>query len=142
MSVFELCRELNQHGFPQKKNDSGWYFVTPEVMVMMRDVDDLKEIDGRTTIGFNRLIYYPKTADLMEFLGSDLQQIVQTNQSGWFAYANSTHGIGITTRAGGETAWLALANVVLARYLEKDQIMPVLDVSDSENVQESQEPPL
>lgn len=142
MTVFELCRELNLHGFPQKKNDAGWYFVTPEVMVMMRDIDDLKLTDGKTTIDFDKLIYYPKEADLREFLGADFQQLTQTVGSGWFAYANSTHGEGITTRSQGDTAWLAMANVCLARFLEKDQAMPpMFDVSGSENVQESLTPP-
>lgn len=141
LTVFELCRELNLNGFPQKKNDSGWYFVTPEVMIMMRDIDELKLIDGRTTIDFDKLIYYPKEADLREYLGTDFQQLTQTNGSGWFAYANSTHGLGITTRSGGETAWLAMANVVYARFLEKNQVFPPMDVSESENVQEAQSLP-
>lgn len=142
MNVFELSRELNLLGFPQKKNDAGWYFVTPEVMIMMRDIDNLKLIDGRTTIDFDKLIYYPKEADLREFLGDDFQQLIRTERSGWFAYANSTHGEGITTRSGGETAWLAMANVVYARFLEKNQAFPIMDVSESENVTEGTEPPI
>lgn len=142
MTVFELCRELNLQGFPQKRNDSAWYFVRPDMMIKMDDVDALYGIDGKPFKDlFDQLIYYPKTADFIEFLGTDFQQLVQSNKSGWFAYSNSTHGEGITTRAGGETPWLALANVVYARFLEKTQAMPSIDVSDSENVQEGLETP-
>lgn len=66
----------------------------------------------------------PTTDDFIEFLGADFQQLAQTARSGWFAYTNSTLGQGITTRAGGETPWLALANVVWARFLEKNMSKP------------------
>lgn len=142
MTPFELCRELNLKGFPQVRKDDSWYYVTPEILVMMRDFDDLKLQDRRTTVDFDKLIYKPELDDFIEFLGTDLQQVIQTNASGWFAYSNSTVMQGATTRSGGATIWLALANVTLARYLERDMKFPIVDVSESENVQTSQELPV
>lgn len=62
----------------------------------------------------------PSVEDFIEFLGVDFQNLVQTVRSGFFAYSASTLGHGINTRAGGDTPWLAMANLVLARYLEKN----------------------
>lgn len=57
---------------------------------------------------------------MVAHLGRDLQNVVQTNASGWFAYVNS-HISGATIRSAGETMWLALANVCYAKELAKTQ---------------------
>lgn len=138
MTVFELCRELNLKGFPQKREDTAWYFVRPDMMLKFGDVDTLKGTDGRSMISFNELIYYPKTADFIEWLGNDFQQLTKTNASGFFAYA--THNAPGTLRSGGTTAWLALANVCYGKLLARDVDFPVIDVSESENVKEGIDP--
>ena len=141
MTEFELCRELNLKGFSQKRRDDGYYFIRPDMLINVKDIDCLYGSDIRPFSNvFEQLIYRPTVEDFEDFLQEDLQQVIQTNASGWFAYANSTHGMGITTRSGGETMWLALANVIYARYLEKDQKLPVMDVSESENTVEVTEP--
>lgn len=66
----------------------------------------------------------PTLEDFIDFFGMDFQNLVQTVHSGFFGYCASTLGAGINTRAGGDTAWLAMANLVLARYLEKDMPKP------------------
>lgn len=62
----------------------------------------------------------PILENFIDFLGRDFQNLVQTVRSGFFGYAASSLGGGITTRSGGDTAWLAMANLVLARYNEKE----------------------
>lgn len=142
MTEFELCKELNLHGFPQKRKDDAWYYLRPDMLILMRDSEMLRD-ESKNMIHVSECIYRPTTDDFIEYLGTDLQNIVQTVRSGWFAYTNSTLGEGVTTRSGGDTPWLALANVVLARYLEKNQQIPVQDPTEnSENVHEAEEPPI
>lgn len=140
MSVFELCRELNLKGFPQKRHDEAYYFIRPDVTFRMDNSDVLRDGNSKIPSSISECIYKPTIEDFVEYLGMDLQNVVQSVRSGWFAYTNSTLGIGITTRAGGDTMWLALANVVLARYLEKDTQIPV-SIPESDNVQDSLTPP-
>lgn len=145
MIEFELCRELQKYGFPQKRFDEAYYFVRPDLLVRMDNIDMLKSYSGGRYCSFepaniSELIYMPHVEDFVEFLGVDLQNVVQTIRSGWFAYTNSTLGEGITTRSGGADMWLALANVCLARFMEKNQQIPVV-LPESENVQESLTPP-
>lgn len=61
------------------------------------------------------------TDGMIAFLGWELQQITQTNKSGWFAYASS-HLPGITTRSQGDTMRLALLNVCYALAIGKEQM--------------------
>jgi len=144
MSVFELCRELHLKGFPQQRFDEAYYYIRPDLIVRMDNLDALKTPIGESRYAsdanISEFIYAPRIEDFIEYLGMDLQNVVQTVRSGWFAYTNSTLGEGITTRSGGTTMWLALANVILARYLEKDKQIPV-SIPDSENVQDSLTPP-
>lgn len=67
------------------------------------------------------------TDGMIAHLGQNLQQITQTNESGWFAYCNS-HLPGVTTRSPGQTMRLALLNVCYALEMGKIQIpeMPSL----------------
>lgn len=140
MTVFELCRELNLKGFPQKRNDASWYFLRPDMLIKMDDIDALYGIDGKPFKElFDQIIYYPKIADFIEWLGDDFQQLTKTNASGFFAYA--THNAPGTLRSGGVTAWLALANVCYGKLLARDADFPVIDVSESENVTEGTEAP-
>lgn len=138
MTEFELCRELNKLGFPQKRCDDSWYWLTPELLIKMEDVDSLYLSDKRTTPSYaDHLIYYPTIEDFIDHLQEDLQSVSQTVASGWFAYAGS-HIAGATLRSGGTSPWLALANVVYAQYLAKTQPNP-FDAMASENVQEPKE---
>lgn len=137
LSVFELCRELHKYGFPQEHYDEAFYYVRPDVIVRMDNLDSLLEFEEpHRSVGISQLIYMPRLGDFIEYLGTALQQVIQTERSGWFAYTWSTLGEGITTRSGGDTMWLALANVCLARFHEKDQQIPVV-IPESDNVQDS-----
>lgn len=136
MTEFELCRELHKYGFPAKHHDEAFYYIRPDVLFRQDNADCLKAEDKRTTLNLQECIYLPSTDDFVDFLGSALQQVIQTERSGWFAYTWSTLGEGITTRSGGTTMWLALANVCLARFMEKNHQIP-MEVPESDNVQES-----
>lgn len=132
MNVFELCRDLNKYGFPQKRHDEAYYYTRPDMLVRMDNMDALRTDDKKITFYISELVYHPELQDFFDFLGTDFQQLTRTNASGWFAYTNSMLGEGITTRSGGVTPWLALANVCLARFLEANQKFPPVDVSESE----------
>lgn len=137
---FELCRDLHVKGFPQRRSDQALYYIRPDLLVHMIDNDVFYGEDGKSQYNFfETAIYRPELQDFIDFLGSDLQQVTQTVRSGWFAYTNSTKGEGITTRSGGISAWQALANVVLARYLERDIAFPIMDMLESENSHEDDE---
>lgn len=56
---------------------------------------------------------------MIEWLGKDFEQLAQTVESGYFAYAKSSLGNGSTIRSHGATPWLALANVCYAKLLEQ-----------------------
>lgn len=64
------------------------------------------------------------TDGMTAHLGSNLQQITQTNGSGWFAYCNS-HLPGVTTRSHGDTMRLALLNVCYALEMGKIQMQDI-----------------
>lgn len=66
----------------------------------------------------------PILENFIDFLGKDFQNLVQTVRSGFFGYSASSLGGSITTRSGGDTAWLAMANLILARYNEKEMDKP------------------
>ena len=133
MTEFELCRELNKHGFPQIRRDDSWYFIRPDLLVQMNNIDALYGIDKRPPHNFfETAIYYPTIEDFENFLQNDLQSVVQTVRSGWFAYANSTAVPGATVRSGAPTMWLALANVVYAKYLENHKdFKPIIESSEN-----------
>lgn len=136
LSVFELCRELHKYGFPQERHDEAYYYVRPDVTFRMDNSDMLRDGDTRISMAISDCIYRPSIDDFIDYLNTALQQVIQTERSGWFAYTWSTLGEGITTRSGGDTMWLALANVCLARFHEKDQQIPVV-IPESDNVQDS-----
>lgn len=142
MTEFELCRELNKFGFPQTRRDDGYYFVRPDMLINMKDVDCLYGVDKRPFAPlFDNLIFYPQFEDLLNFVQEDLQQVVQTVSSGFFAYINSKKIPGATIRSTGSTAWLALASAIYAWYLEQQADFLPQVAETSENKVEGQAAP-
>lgn len=138
MSAFELCRELNKHGFPQHRRDDGYYWIRPDMVINVKDVDCLYGEDMRPVENvYENLIYYPSTTDFLNFLGKDFQQVINTIASGIWAYANG-YEEDESIRSQGATVWHALANVVYSRFVDaqnrQNVVLTPTQVEASENV--------
>lgn len=160
MTEFELCRELNRFGFPQKRRDDAWYFLRPDMLISITSIDSLYGVDKRPygyssmkvesgTYGpigtprasiFEQLIYYPTLEDFQEYLGGTLQNVVLSETSFFIAYINGIHE-GETIRANGVTMWKALASAIYAKMLAKNGAMPPINPDESENAQDTLTPP-
>lgn len=65
--IFNLCLELRDAGFPQKRQFQAMYYVRPDMLICMDDLSALKR-DGRTDFLdlFSELVFKPTLADIEE----------------------------------------------------------------------------
>lgn len=129
MGVFETCKRLQELGFPQIRRDDSWYFVRPDMLIPMTEVDCLYGTDrrpfgynGEKSL-FNELIYFPQEKELE--LAAKPTQIVYSVGSGVFAYQDvkafdieTKEDVMQSTKVQGETLWFALANLYIALHPE------------------------
>lgn len=129
MNLFKTCLKLQELGFPPTRRDDSWYFVRPDMLIRMTEVNTLYGVDrrpfgydGEKSL-FNELVYYPSIFELET--AAKPTQIVYTVASGVIAYQDvkwrdsTTNEDGMqSTKAQGENLWEALANLYINLHPE------------------------
>lgn len=121
--IFECCKEMDKLGFPQERRDDSWFYVRPDMMIRMMDMEYLKDVDGYSFESFDQLIYQPTLQDLINALQPN--NIDFSVNSG--IYVGTTYG-NQEFRTNGETIWLALAGNWISIKKVKDEIIPPIDL--------------
>lgn len=141
---WDLCFQLKQHGFPQKRQFQAMYYVRPDILVCIDDLSALKS-DGFTDFEniFSTLVFNPTLADLWRAVEAYLHEIVKMSDGTYFAYSTveedpdyilETGRVDKFIRARGDNPWLALVNLYIAvakRYPLRTLTPEELDASEN-----------
>lgn len=126
-TIYELCIGLKKAGLLQSRRDDAFYFINPTLTIKVQDIDALKDsARAPQFVDFDALTYYPIIDDLVDNLGTDLQQIQRLSGDpsfDYFAYVEGDHLNDEAFRARGTTIWEALANVIIVRYEARKQAL-------------------
>lgn len=128
--IYDLCLHLKKNGIQQSRKDEAYYFVTPEILTRVMYVDSLfslyrKDAPYRPDINrdwedlFEKLVYYPTEADLLGYLGSDLQQIQRMSDFTFFSYVEPDYEDQEAYRGRGDTVWASLVTVIIGRFEQR-----------------------
>lgn len=117
-TVYDVCVDLKRNGIEQSRKDDAFYFVTPDILVRIQDIDSLHKPDKTRDWEdlFEKLVYYPTTQDLIGYIGSDLQQIQRLSDFTLFAYVEPDTSEQEAFRGRGNSIWEALATVAMTRF--------------------------
>jgi hypothetical protein len=129
MEQYKVCQRLQELGFPQLRRDDSWYFVRPDMLIPLPEINALYGIDrrpfgynGEKSL-FNELIYFPQEKELE--LAAKPTQIVYTVSSGVMAYQDvkafdieTKEDVMQSTKAQGDNLWFALANLYIALHVD------------------------
>ena len=120
MEPFRTCLKLQELGFPQIRRDDSWYFIRPDMLIPLTEVNVIYGTDRRpygydgARSLFNELVYYPSLEELNIIVKPT--QLVHSVKSGWMAYIDEPdqETQGITSKIGrGDTQWTALADLYI-----------------------------
>ncbi len=120
--VYKVCIKLQELGFPQIRRDDSWYFVRPDMLIPLTEVNILYGVDrrpygydGERSL-FNELVYFPSEKELE--IASKPTQIVYTQRSGVMAYKDKPDGDGgiAADRGEGVDLWHALADLYIKMH--------------------------
>lgn len=119
--TYDYCLDLKKNGIQQSRNDDAFYFVTPEILIRIRDIDSLHKVDKTRDWEnlFEKLVYYPTEADLLDYLGSDLQQIQRMSDFTFFSYVEPDYADQEAYRGRGDTVWASLVTVIMERFEQR-----------------------
>lgn len=150
LSEFDICLQLRNAGFPQKRRYGAMYYVRPDMLINISDLSVLKG-DGYTDFEniFNTLVFKPSLDDL-EYESRDFfDQIRWTNRSGVFAYSNiqtiepDASNPDTYIRVGSKTEWKARAKLYVQVKIFKNGPPRTINPEDlfkSENQEIGAEP--
>lgn len=136
MNKFETCCRLHDLGFPSSKRDGSLYYVTQKLKIK---AENAVYLQSDTEFGtFQGLIFEPSLENLLHESKSYFTQIIQTIQSGVFAYSNieekkENGDVDPFMRAGGDDMWFALANLWIKVAEMNNRTVSSDELNDSEN---------
>lgn len=126
-NVIDVCFELNKLGFPfSHRDENSLFFIRPDMCLRRRDFEVILGTDGKQFSRWfqdphqtdkdlsprliDEIIFFPTESDFFRELSGTLNQLTETNTSGWFAYTNVRDNNEQFIRGQGENPWFALAD--------------------------------
>ena len=122
--IFDTCVKLKDAGLYQSRRPDDYYYITPEVVVRMDDLSDLRNPYSHfSDFNFQNIVFQPSLNDLL--FNVQVSQLVKTVDSAWIAYQDNSEGK--SYRAQGNTPWLAIADLFLGIVKDNKKTIPDVD---------------
>jgi hypothetical protein len=124
--IFDMCVKLKECGLYQSRKPDAYYYVTPNIVVRMDDLSDLRNPYSHfSDFVFQDIIFQPKLEDLFDCV--DVNQLNRTVTSGWMAYQDNPGEGAVNFRGQGETIWLAVAKLFVTIVEYNKSLIPDVD---------------